>query len=130
MDSPREVLTLSDSHDSRGDPAAPHGERRAVPRYTFVATAELTDPASAMHLSGRISEISHNGCYVDSLNALPVGTVLDVRISCDHGAFETKGKIIYVLERLGMGVQFFDPPKDQLKVLESWLAEFPPPFPL
>ena len=117
---------MSDSHDSRGDPAAPHGDRRAVPRYTFVATAELTDPASATQLSGRVSEISRKGCYVDILNALPVGTVLDVRISCDHGTFETKGKIIYVLERLGMGVQFLDPPKNQMEILDSWLAEFPP----
>jgi hypothetical protein len=96
-----------------------------VPRYTFIATTELTDSASAMRLSGRITEISRQGCYVDTLNALPVATLLNVRISRDQGTFVTKGKIIYVDERIGMGVVFLDPPKDQLEILDAWLLELP-----
>jgi hypothetical protein len=114
-------MTVGNSPDS----AALRNQQRAVPRYTFVATTELTDPASATRLSGRVTEISRQGCYVDALNTLPVGTPLNVRISCDQGTFVTKGKIIYVHERIGMGVVFLDPPKDQLQVLDSWLAELP-----
>jgi hypothetical protein len=97
-----------------------------VPRYTFVATAEITDSLSAIKLSGRVAEISRKGCYVDILNALPVGTLLDLRISREEGTFVTKGKIVYVQERIGMGVVFLDPPGDQLQILDSWLAELPP----
>jgi hypothetical protein len=100
--------------------------QRKVQRYTFVATAELTDAASAARLSGRISEISRMGCYVDLLNTLPVGTLVDVRVTCDQGAFQTQGKIIYVQENMGMGVAFLDPAEDQLKVLDGWIAAFPP----
>ena len=112
-------------------PRSPRGKaalqvQRAVPRYTFVATTELTDSASAIRLSGRVTEISRQGCYVDTMNALPVGTSLNVRIARDQGAFVTKGKIIYVHERIGVGVVFIDPPKDQLEILDSWLAELPP----
>jgi len=48
-----------------------------------------------------------------------------VRISRDQGTFVTKGKIIYVHERIGMGVVFLDPLKEQLQILDSWLAELP-----
>lgn len=98
---------------------------RKDPRYTFAATSELTDTASATRLSGRVSEISRKGCYVDSLNTLPVGTPLNVQILRDQGTFTTKGKIIYVHETFGMGVVFLDTAPDQLKILDSWLAELP-----
>ncbi len=62
---------------------------------------------------------------MDTLNALPVATLLNVRISRDQGTFVTKGKIIYVDERIGMGVVFLDPPKDQLEILDAWLLELP-----
>lgn len=97
-----------------------------MPRYVFVATTELTDPSNESKLSGTVTEISRNGCFVDTVNALPVGTLLNVRITCDQGAFVAKGKINYVQEQIGMGVVFLDPPKDQTEVLDAWLAKLPP----
>jgi hypothetical protein len=102
------------------------GERRKSPRYTFIATTELTDEKNSMKLSGRIMEISRSGCYVDILNALPVGTLLTLQISCDQGVLKLKGKILYIHEGIGMGVVFVEPPEDQLKILDSWLAVLPP----
>ena len=102
----------------------PYSQQRRMPRYTFIATTELTDDASAVRLSGRVTEISRDGCYVDILNTLPVGTLLKMQIFRDSGTFMTKGKTIYVHERIGMGVAFIDPPPDQLKILDVWLAEF------
>jgi hypothetical protein len=113
---------MGNSPDSPRDSASSPNEQRAVPRYPFVATTELTDSASAIQLSGRVTEISRQGCYVDTLNALPAGTSLNVRIFCDQGTFVTKGKIVYIQERIGMGVVFLDSPKDQLRILDSWLA--------
>jgi len=107
-----------------GESDMSYSEQRKIPRYTFIATAELTDGASAVRLSGRVTEISRNGCYVDVLNTLPVGTQLKMQILRDSGTFATNAKTIYVHERIGMGVVFIDPPPDQLKVLDAWLAEF------
>jgi hypothetical protein len=118
-------MALGNSPDSRRDSATSLKGQRAVPRYSFVATTELIDSGSAAHFSGRVSEISRQGCYVDILNALPVGTPINVLISRDEGIFVTKGKIIYVHEGFGMGVAFVDPSNDQLKILDSWLAELP-----
>ena len=105
------------------NPGGPYREHREVPRFTLIASIELREPDSDTRISGRISEISRKGCYVDVLITLPEGTGLDVRISRDQGVFETKAKIVYVQEGMGMGVTFVNPAPEQLKVLDTWLAE-------
>lgn len=109
---------MSGSANSGG----PHSERRGTPRYCFIATAEIIEPSTQMCISGRVSEISRAGCYVDILNTLPKGTPIRVRISADSGTFETAGTIVYVQENMGMGIGFVDPAPDQRQVLEAWLA--------
>jgi hypothetical protein len=101
----------------------PYREHREVPRFTLIASIELREPETDTRISGRISEISRKGCYVDVLITLPEGTGLDVRISRDQGVFETKGKIVYVQHGMGMGVTFIDPAPEQMKLLDAWLAE-------
>lgn len=101
----------------------PYAERRAVPRFMFIATADIIEPATNTRMSGRVSEISRFGCYVDILNTLPKDTAIRVRISDDSGSFESAGKIIYVQENMGMGVGFVDPAEDQVRMLDKWLAE-------
>ncbi|HUA00685.1 MAG TPA: PilZ domain-containing protein [Candidatus Aquilonibacter sp.] len=103
--------------------ALPFGQRRAVPRYSLIASAEVVEPVSNAHMSGRISEISRKGCYVDLLNTLPVNTNIQLTITRDQGTFTTIGRIIYVQEGIGMGVAFVDPPKEQVEILDTWLAE-------
>jgi hypothetical protein len=106
---------------TRSDP--PFRDKREVPRYSFFAEVTVTDVANDMRMSGRISEISRKGCYVDILNPLPVGTSLKLKISRDQGIFMTPGTIIYTQPGMGMGVAFIDIPADQLKTLDTWLAE-------
>jgi PilZ domain len=105
------------------NPAGPFREHREVPRYTLIASVELREPLTDTRIAGRISEISRKGCYVDVLITLPQGTLLDVRISRDQGVFESKGKIVYVHEGMGMGVAFVELAPEQLKILDSWLLE-------
>jgi hypothetical protein len=111
--------------DAPGTNAAglPFGQRRTVPRYSLIATAEVIEPPSDARMSGRISEISRKGCYFDILNTLPVGTIVQLRVTRDQGSFATMARIIYVQEGIGMGLAFIDPPEDQLRILDSWLAE-------
>jgi hypothetical protein len=98
-------------------------DKREVPRYTFIAEVVVTELASQARISGRISEISRKGCYVDVLNTLPEGTAIHLRISRDQGVFESDGRIIYVQPGMGMGVAYTGIPADQLKLLDAWLAE-------
>ena len=84
---------------------------------------ELTDFAAPRKTSGSVEEISRHGCYVDTMNVLPVGTSLEVSTSRGQETFVTKGDVIYILERRGMGIAFTETPTDQLEILDSWLAE-------
>jgi len=110
-----------------GDPATStdsnYAERRSVPRYSLIPSAEIFEPISGVRMSGRISEISRKGCYLDVLNTLPTGTILQLRISRDQGTFTSSASIIYAQDGMGMGIAFQNPAPDQLKILDSWLAE-------
>ena len=114
---------MADSPEARAGSSVSNAEKRAAPRYSLVATAEIVDPVSGVRMSGRISEVSRKGCYVDLLNTLPKNTMVQVRISRDRGTFESPGKIVYVQESMGMGLAFIDPLPDQMQTLDSWLAE-------
>ena len=112
-------------NSSRSPMNAPESprEHRTVPRYSFIATVDIIEPTADVCISGRVSEISRKGCYVDILNTLPKDTLVRIRVVRDQGTFDSAGKIIYVLDRMGMGVAFLDPPADQLQILDSWLIE-------
>jgi hypothetical protein len=114
---------MSEPLGTSANTAGAFRERRSVPRFNLIATAEIIEPASGVHISGRISEISRKGCYLDVLNTLPVGTLLRLSISRDQGTFSTEAKIIYVQDGMGMGIVFVDIPPDQLKILDAWLAD-------
>jgi hypothetical protein len=114
---------VGDSSVSPSSVATQYSSARTVPRYTFVAVAEVTDTASQTCVVGKIAELSRKGCFVDTLNPPPVGTPLKLVISRDQATFATNGKVIYVREGSGMGVAFVDPAPEKLKVLDAWLAD-------
>lgn len=99
----------------------PYREKRSVPRYSLIASVEIVEPVSDAHMSGRVSEISRKGCYLDILNTLPVSTKIRLTVTRDQGTFTTLGRIIYVQEGMGMGVAFLETTDDQMKILDAWL---------
>lgn len=122
-------MMLRTASDTPAGTVTPAADRRKAPRYGVVAIAELTsEGADSEHgklLSGTITQISRSGCYVDSPKTLPVGTSLKVIIFRDQQTFVSKANVIHVQEQMGMGIAFLDAAKDQLELLNSWLAELP-----
>jgi len=106
----------------RNKPLQP-AKRRSVRRCPLVASAEVTEPHSGALLSARTSEMGLGGCYVDTLNPFPEGTLVGLRILRDKGVFETKAKVVYCHSRFGMGLAFTEMMPDQRSLLEAWLAE-------
>lgn len=96
---------------------------RKVRRCPLVATAEVTDVSTGTKLSARTSEFGVGGCYVDTMNPFPEGTLVHVKISRDSGPFEAQAKIVYSQSNFGMGIAFVDLTREQRVVLENWLAE-------
>ena len=100
-----------------------HPVKRRVRRCPFVASAEVTEPSSGTRLPARTSELGLGGCYIETLNPFPQGTLVQLRILRDQGVFETKAKVVYSHASFGMGVAFSEMTPNQRSVLEVWLAE-------
>ncbi len=67
-------------------------ERRSVRRYPFIAAVEITELGSGDQRSGRTSDLSLGGCYVDILDPFPRGTLVHLRIFSLEDVFETRGR--------------------------------------
>ncbi len=98
-------------------------ERRRTPRHPFVASAEVVEAESQSHLPTRVSELSLNGCYFDTMNPFPSGTSILVKIVRGLVFFQARAKVVYSQPNLGMGVEFQKIHPHFRQVLEGWLQE-------
>jgi len=97
----------------------PYTIARTTPRFAFIAEAEIV----GMRDRSRISELSARGCYIDSINPLPKGTNLCVRIQYGCSICEFSGTVIYTHAGFGMGVLFGELTPEQRSTLDVWLDE-------
>ena len=133
-------VTLAEAHDnphSRDEsiatieekkPAAPGAaptgaDRRTHPRYEFTAAVEVIAPESGARIETRVRDLSQQGCYVDTNNPLPLGTVTDVHITKAAQLFEAHARVVYSRAERGMGLVFTAIEPEQRGILETWLAE-------
>jgi hypothetical protein len=98
-------------------------ERRCATRSPFIAPVEMVEMRTGSRVRARTSDLSFQGCYVDTLNPLPVGAAVRLQI---HRA----GLILDVLANVssrhvgsGMGLEFEEITEPQKAVLETWLGE-------
>jgi hypothetical protein len=101
--------------------------KRMNPRFQFCAEAEIT-LRDGTWLPAQLAEISSRGCYVDTLEAIPVGTEFELSISDGMNTCELPGKVIYEhtgggLGVVGMGVLFGNLGFEQHSAIDSWLLE-------
>ncbi len=103
---------------------APTGaDRRTHPRYEFFAAAEVVPAESGARMETRVRDLSQQGCYVDTSDALPLGTVTDVRITKGAQRFEARARVVYSRATKGMGLVFTAIEPERLRTLDTWLAE-------
>jgi hypothetical protein len=114
-------------------------ERRNGTRAPFIAPIDMVEMRTGSRIQARTSDLSFQGCYVDTLNPLPIGAAVRLQI-------QRAGMILDVLANVssrhagsGMGLVFGETTEEQRAVLESWLGElglpprmlfenaFPPP---
>ena len=98
-------------------------ERRRSSRYPFIAAAELTEPISGARLQASTSDIGFNGCYLDTTNPLPQGTVISIQIAYQGEVFAAGGVVAHGHPNIGMGVEFIALESGCASLLESWLHE-------
>ncbi len=105
----------------------PYAVRRVNPRFPFFADAEVT-LRDGTGVRGQLSELSSRGCYIDSLEPIPVRTKLHVRICDGMSTCELHGKVIYMHSGggfgiFGMGVLFEEMGAEQHSAIDAWLRE-------
>jgi hypothetical protein len=99
-------------------------DRRQTPRYPLVMMAEVTVLSTGSKLITRTSDVSRTGCYLDTLNPVPKGQRIHLRLIQKGQSFEVDATVMYVSKGLGMGVRFQeDLSPEQIVVLELWLEE-------
>ena len=96
-------------------------ERRRAPRYPFAGAVEMRHGTSPDKITAKVSELSLNGCYVDTINPYPIGTPLTVKVFTPTEYFEGQATVIYVEEAEGMGLMFKETRPFFLAVLRKWL---------
>ncbi len=98
-------------------------KQRREPRYPFIASAELLEETSGSRMNSRISDLSRSGCYVDTINPYPGGTLVHLRIFTETHSFEAPATVVYSHTHLGMGMKFREVQPQFEEVLRLWLPE-------
>lgn len=98
-------------------------ERRRSPRYPFIAAIEITEVPTNTVVRARTSELSRYGCYVDTMNPLPLDTMVQIKMTHGGKVFQTGGRVIYDQLNMGMGVLFLGIASQNQEILEQWLQE-------
>ncbi len=98
---------------------APYAVKRANPRFSFFADAEVT-LRDGTGVRGQLAELSSRGCYIDTLEPIPIRTKLS---TC-----ELNGKVLYMHSGggfgiFGMGVLFEEMGAEQHSAIGIWLRK-------
>src|ERR1700722_15511588 len=96
---------------------------RRSPRFPFIAVVEIAHTESGGKFSCRVSELSLNGCYVDMLNALPIGSEVAIKIFAESECLDANAKVIYAHPNLGMGLAFEQVSIKNGTLLRQWLLQ-------
>jgi PilZ domain len=83
------------------------GERRRRPRQPGVGVnVEFCAPGASVGMSGRLSDISLAGCYIEVLTPCLQGTALDVVLRHQGSDIRLPGRVVTVHPGMGMGIEF------------------------
>jgi len=96
-------------------------ERRSTARIPFNASAEIVDLADT-RFKTRVTELSRDGCYLNNLTALKIGTPVIIKIASATDFFEAHAQVASVHSNLGTGLSFLDVEPPYLPVLQKWLV--------
>ena len=103
----------------------PYTAKRANPRFSFFADAEIT-LRDGTWVRAQLSELSSRGCYIDMLEPIPTRTKLRLRICDGMSTCELHGKVLYMHSGggfgiFGMGVLFEEMGAEQHSTIGAWL---------
>lgn len=100
-----------------------HDERRCAKRNSFIAPVELIETRSGTRLKARTADLSLHGCYIDTLNPLPVGSTVRLQMQRADETLDAMAQVTSQHAGSGMGLEFREMSLEQRALLKGWLAE-------
>ena len=97
-------------------------QRRRTPSIAFAA-AQLCDKKRGRQLTAQVRELSAYGCYVGTLNTLPVDNTVLLKIFAQSECFEAMAKVIYKHRNRGMELIFQELSWQSGNLLRQWLLK-------
>jgi|GEM_PF-2059496 len=95
------------------------GEKREHQRIGTILGVELS--IDGARISGRITDISLGGFFVDTLNIFPVDTPVEFTFSTGLQTIQGRGQVRATVEYFGMGIQFTELAAEDLEHLAEFL---------
>jgi hypothetical protein len=102
-------------------------DRRNTDRHQFTASAEVIELTSGARFTTRTSDLGPGGCFIDTVNPLPIGARVRVSICKGKSDFHTLGTVVYSQQGLGMGISFGELEPEQRQALNLWVRELSGP---
>jgi hypothetical protein len=133
------AMALGASTQVTGTGSIASNERRCATRSPFLAPIEMLEMRTGSRIQARTSDLSPQGCYVDTLNPLAVGSAVRVQIQRGGLTLDVVANVTSRHVGSGMGLEFEEITEAQKAVLNNWLGElgfaargaldnpFPPP---
>lgn len=56
-------------------------DRRDAPRFPLILIAEIKEVTTGPKMMARTSDVSRTGCYLDTLNPIPKGSMIQLRLT-------------------------------------------------
>ena len=102
-------------------------ERRTSERHFFSESGEVLDVGSGTRLKVRVADISLEGCYMDTMNPFPAGTLVRVTINRNGAGFISTGTVRNSQHGMGMGITFAELGAMDKALLSQWISELSSP---
>ncbi len=100
-------------------------ERRRYPRHAVHLPLELRVEGSDVPLRLETTDISRNGCYVETMMPFSVGTKVDAKLWLGETRVVARGRIVTSHPQFGNGIMFLEFEGDGQQRLRDYLASFP-----
>jgi len=112
--------------DESAKVSTPGSNRRRYPRHKIAVPIELRDERVKTPMRVNSTDISGNGCYVESILPLPVGTVLRIEFWLDADHLNITGVVRTCDPGVGNGIEFIGLPVEGKQKMQAYLDAIDP----